>query len=1020
MIAFLIKRPIAVTMSVIAVVVLGLVAMGMLPVSLMPDVDVPVVTVQVSSAGMSAREISESVISPLQRELQQVTHLKDIRSESRDGAGTIHMQFDYEADIDYVFIEVNEKIDRRMGSLPEGMERPRVMKASATDLPAFFITMQLKSDSAFSAVDPLFPVSQRFMELSEFSEQVIAKRLEQLPQVAMVDVGGRVFPELLIIPDKAKLEAMGISLQELDRAIQGDVIGQGSLKIRDGEYQYSIRFSSTLSNKHDIEEVYIKIKERLFQIRDLAEVVEHPQEQEGIVRADGKHAVILAVIKQANARMDDLKMEMDKLSQAFAKDYPEIEFTLTRDQTRLLEYSIDNLGSNLLTGGVLAILVIFLFMGDFRSPSLIILTIPLSLIISLLVFFIIGLSINIISLAGLMLGLGMMVDNTIIIIDNVTQKWEKKQDLFSSVTEGTSEVFVPMLSSTLTSCAVFLPLIFLSGIAGALFYDQAMALIIGQFSSLLVAFTAIPVYYFTLYKKQTNRTLHPWLKSTQRFRYDHLYEKGVKWVFRNPLPVLVLFGAMSVGIIGLYQILDKEKLPPLTRDDMMVYIEWNQRISPRENDRRTELLCQTLRAIPVVQRTSLCGTQEFLLSHTRECGPSEALIYIKTEKPEQLAAVETQIDAFLRASYPDALYSIEESDNIFDLIFGNKEPDLVARIRSVDGKAPQPDQLTELLTEIRTDIPNLSIEPVAWQEHILYVTRPERMALYNVSYSALSSRISSALKQNRMFTLVDGRYSVPVVMGDSESSLEDLLQRVTVSSADGTEVPASLLLLETRDKDLKTFVSGAEGDYYPLAFHLPSREVKPVMNKIKQTVRENPNFEVSFSGAFFSNRIMIRELAVTLAIALFLLFFILAAQFESLIQPLIILSEVVVDIFGAFLFLWLSGASINLMSMIGIVVMCGIIINDSILKVDTINRLRSEGRGLLRAILQGGGMRIKPIIMTALTTILAILPFLWGKGMGAELQFPLSVALIGGMIVGTVVSLYVIPLFYYYIYRNRK
>ncbi len=1020
MIEFLIKRPIAVTMSVIAVVVLGLVAMRMLPVSLMPDVDVPVVTVQVSSAEMSAREISESVISPLQRELQQVAHLKDIRSEARDGAGTIQMQFDYEADIDYVFIEVNEKIDRRMGSLPEGMERPRVLKASATDLPAFFITMRLKSDSAFSAIDPLFPVSQRFMELSEFSEQVIAKRLEQLPQVAMVDVGGRVFPELLIIPDKAKLEAMGISLQELDRAIQGDVIGQGNLKIRDGEYQYSIRFSSTLSNKHDIEEVYFKVQDRLFQIRDLARVVEHPQEQEGIVRSDGKHAVILAVIKQADARMGDLKIEMDKLSQAFAKDYPEIEFTLTRDQTLLLEYSIDNLGSNLLTGGVLAILVIFLFMGDFRSPSLIILTIPLSLIISLLVFFIIGLSINIISLAGLMLGLGMMVDNTIIIIDNVTQKWEKKQDLFSSVTQGTSEVFVPMLSSTLTSCAVFLPLIFLSGIAGALFYDQAMALIIGQFSSLLVAFTAIPVYYYTLYKKQTKRTLHPWLKPTQRFRYDHLYEKGVKWVFRHPLPVLLLFGAMSVGIVGLYQILDKEKLPPLTRDDMMVYVEWNQRISPQENDRRTERLCNALSEIPVVQRTSLCGTQDFMLSHTRECGPSEALIYIKTEKPEQLTAVEAQIDAFLRASYPDALYSIEAADNIFDLIFGNKEPDLVARIRSVERKAPRPDQLTELLSEIRTDIPNLSIEPVAWQEHILYVTRPDRMALYNVNNNQLTNRITSALKQNRMFTMVDGRYSVPVVMGDSESSLEDLLQRVTVTSADGKEIPASLLLLETRDKDLKTFVSGAEGDYYPLALHLPSREVKPVMKKIGQTVRENPNFEVSFSGAFFSNRIMIRELALTLTIALFLLYFILAAQFESLIQPLIILSEVVVDIFGAFLFLWFSGASINLMSMIGIVVMCGIIINDSILKVDTINRLRSEGRGLLRAILQGGGMRIKPIIMTALTTILAILPFLWGKGMGAELQFPLSVALIGGMIVGTVVSLYVIPLFYYYIYRNRK
>ena len=1020
MIGFLIKRPIAVTMSLIAILTLGMVSIGLLPVSLMPNIDIPVVTVQVSAPDMSARELSESVITTLRRQLMQLNNLTDIKTESRDGVGVIHMQFDYKADIDFVFIEVNEKIDRSMNDLPRELARPRVIKASATDLPAFYMTLTLKNDSSFVETDPLFPVSQSFMELSDFSEQVIAKRLEQMPQVAMIDISGQVFPELLIRPDKTKLDALGLTFRDIDNAINASKIQLGNLLIRDGEYQYSIRFAATVTNKHDIENIYIKVKNRLFQVKDFATVVEHPRKREGIVRSDGKHAIMMAVIKQADARMGDLKDEMDKLYSNFQEDYPGIEFTITRDQTRLLEYSIDNLKDNMVTGAVLAVLIVFLFMGDFRSPLLIALTVPLSLVISLLCFYVIGISINIISLAGLMLGVGMMVDNSIIVIDNITQKWEKNPDLFTSVDKGGSEVFTPMLSSVLTTCAVFLPLIFLSGIAGALFYDQAMAVTIGLLSSLVVSVTVIPVYYYSLFRKQKAIVPNRFLQKIQIINYRRVYEVGVKWVFRNPVPVLIAFILMTAGIFVMFRLVDKEKLPPVTKDDMMVYIEWNQRISPEENDRRTEDLCNKLSDVPILQRTSMCGTQQFVLSHTKECSPSEALIYFKAEKQDDLYKIEKDIAAYLAKSYPSAIYSIEDSDNIFDLIFSGQEASLTARLRAIDGKTPHPDKLNRIIADIQDSIPEVYFEPVAWEEYILYVTRPDRMALYGLDYNNLQYNLKSALNQNQLFQLQSGRYRVPVVMGEESPSYENLLDRTYIPVRDGGEIPASALMIESRDKDLKTFISGAEGNYYPLNINIPAEKAPYMIKKINKAVANSPDFEVSFSGSYFSNRLMIRELIIVLIISLLLLYFILAAQFESIVQPLIILSEVTVDIFGALFFLWAVGASINIMSLIGIIVMCGIIINDSILKIDTINRLRiDENRSLLRAIIQGGGMRIKPIIMTSLSTIFAILPFLFAGGMGADLQYPLSIALIGGMIIGTIVSLFIIPLFYYYIYRNK-
>ena len=1007
MIGKLIERPIAVTMSIIAVLVLGAVAVGMLPVSLMPEVDIPQITVQVSAPGYSAREIDNSILKNLKNQLRQVSALKELTSKANNNSGVIYMEFEHGADIHFIFIDVNEKIDKAVSSLPKEIERPKVVKASATDIPSFFINMTTESDEA-----------SKFMELSRFASDVIAKRLEQVPEVALVDVSGLLLPEILITPFTSKNIALGITDDVLINVINSNNQSLGNITIKDGHYQWDIRFMSEIRTKEDIEEINLNINGRVYKFKELATVIEHPRAIKGLSRSDGKSAVSMAVIKQSDAKMAALKSSLEELTKDFNKEYPQVQFKVTRDQTKLLDYSIKNLRNNILLGALLACLVIFLFMQDFRSPILITITIPLSLIISLLFFFVVGISINIISLSGLILGIGMMVDNSIIVIDNITQLKERGYGLKDSVVKGVTEVFAPMLSSVLTTCSVFLPLIFLSGIAGSLFYDQAMAVTVGLFASLLVAILVIPVYYYLFYKKTGGPIQNKYLAKLHPFDYASLYEKGLKWVFRHQKLVWGIFIMILPATFLLYQIIDKSKLPVVTHDDTILYIDWNLPLNALENDFRVERVSNEAASL-ISHRSTYVASQQFILSHTPELTPSEAIVYIQSKDARELEKIEKIISESIVQNYPEATFHFSLADNIFNMIFSDKSYNLTAKVIGKDNRPPNPDKLNLFLEKIYKKMPFLYIEPVLWQEQILLVTQADMLSLYNVSHAAIHSAIKKAARENRLFSISHGTYSVPVTMGDEAEFTSDI-SSLTVKGAGDVDIPLNLLLKESRVRDFKSIISGREGDFYPLNLQVEDRDIKEVMANITTLAKEDGNFDILYGGSYFANRELIKELVVILTVALLLLFFILAAQFESLIQPFIIISEVLVDIFGAMVFLWLFGSGLNLMSMIGIVVMSGIVINDSILKVDTINRLRKEGYSLLKAVMTGGARRLKPIIMTSLTTILAIAPFLIRGDMGSDLQYPLSLALIGGMIMGTIVSVFFIPLFYYNIYKTRK
>ena len=440
MVKFLIHRPIAVLMTALGLAVLGVLAVGYVPVSLMPDIDIPEITIQVDGEGRSARELEDGIVSQLRSQLVQLTHLEDIKSETSNGRAVVRLGFTHGTAIDYAFIEANEKVDWAMGSLPRDLERPRVIKASATDIPVFYLDLTLKNDVA---AKPNGTVSQKFVDFNRFVDQVVRKRIEQVPEVALVDVNGLVRSEILVVPNEGKMIALGLGISDIEEAIKKDDIEIGSILVKDNQYQYNLRLGTSLSNINDLGNIYIRNNDRVFQLKELAELTERPQKRTGLALSNGREAVTMSIIKQADARMGDLKDALEGTIAQMEKDYPEIKFTVMRNQTKLLDLTIGNLTQSLFWGMLLAFAVMFLFLRDARSPLLIGISVPLSLLVCLLLFHLLEISINIVSLSGLVLGIGLMIDNAIIIIDNIAQHRERGRSLSEACTKGTNEVSSP-------------------------------------------------------------------------------------------------------------------------------------------------------------------------------------------------------------------------------------------------------------------------------------------------------------------------------------------------------------------------------------------------------------------------------------------------------------------------------------------------------------------------------------------------------------------------------------------------
>nr|MDA3780051.1 efflux RND transporter permease subunit [Bacteroidales bacterium] len=774
MVRFLLKRPIAVSMTYIAILMLGLVAVFQLPVSLMPDIDIPEITVQVDGKNMPVRQLENALVRPMRQQLIQVSHLEAIQSETSDQTAIIKLRFEYGTDIDLAFIDVNEKIDRSMNYLPKDVKRPRVIKASASDIPVFLLNITAKESYLTNQEGASTDLTDRFAELSRFSSQVIKKRIEQLSEIAMADISGTIVQEIIIEPYKQKLVSLGIDYSDIENAIVEHNIELGNIIVKDGIYQYNLRFQKIIEDKSDIENILLQLEGKSIKLKEIADVKVKPQKRIGLITANKSEAVALAVIKKSGARMQDMKISLKKLVSSFKQDYPDINFEIIRDQSRILDYSINNLSQTLLLGAVLAFLIMFLFLRDMRSPFLIGLSIPSSLIISVLFFYFLDISINIISLSGLVLGVGMMIDNSIIVIDNITQNIDRGKSLQASCINGTNVVIRPLLTSVFTTCAVFIPLIFISGIAGALFFDQAMAVTIGLFVSFIVSITLVPVYY-KLFSKNGNNTKISFLHKIKLFDYFNIYEKVLFYVFRHQRFILIVIMLFIILGACFYKLLDKEKLPIISEDELFVSVDWNEKIHVEENKLRSLELINGLDS-SLAQSSTYVGTQDFVMQHDNLSSPREAKIYLKLKDPKYLPLVTGKINRFFEEKYVDANYEILPPENVFELLFPNEKYSLIAQIIPFQkNKELVFSELNELLKHFPDGLNAAESSSIPTKEYINILLNSEKLLIYDISRTRLINKLKSLFSELQISEIRGSQDYMPIIFGNKKENLSKLL-----------------------------------------------------------------------------------------------------------------------------------------------------------------------------------------------------------------------------------------------------
>lgn len=1026
MVRFLIKRPIAVVMAFLALVIIGVITYSNLPISLLPNIAIPQITVQVDGGKMSARELESAVIKPLRRQMQQVGKLREIKSETRDKGGIIRLKFAYGTNTNLSFIEVNEKIDAAMSYLPKDISRPKVIKASATDIPVFYLNLSLKDDKRFGKTN-----EEKFIQLSKFAGDIVKRRIEQLPQVAIADVTGIIHRCVKLEPDVSKLQTAHIQLEDIEQALKNNNINPGSMLIRDGYYEYNIKFSSILRTVKDIEQIYISKNGKLYRLKDIAKLSIVKQKEKGLSLVNGKKSVSIGVIKQVDETMDSLNENLQKTIKNLKESYPEIEFVINRNQTELLDYTISNLQQNLLLGFILVFIVALMFLGDIKSPFIIGLGMLVSLIISFVFFYLFEVSLNIISISGMILALGMMIDSSIIITDIITQYREKGLSLIESCVKGTNEVITPILSSTFTTIAVFVPLVFISGIAGAIFFDQAFAVSVGLLVSYFTGITLLPVLYHIVYGgKFSSKMESSFFRMTQR-KSDKLsfslYDRGMKYVFSHKTLFIVLTFIMLPTCVLLFNVLPKENMPYVERVETVLHLDWNENIHIYENEKRINELLKYIDT-EIEESAVYIGQQQYMLEKDNKLSSSESQVYIRVDSPDKLDKIEELVNKWFVDNYKNALISFKPQQNIFEKIFETDESYFVSELFLKDKKYIEDLQKVFSTQKEIDNIVGSKSEKLSSQSQIMISVDKNKLLRYGVYFEDVQRLLKTAFSENEITVLRSYEEYLPIILSGKPRSIYQILSESMVPARNVNNIsrnttfkklPLSSLLTSTKVSDVKTIIAGKNGEYIPLVYK-KAENLENSIKEIKEKLKTEKIWDVNFSGSFFSSRKMLGELVVVLLISVLLMYFILAAQFESFLQPLIVLMELPIDIAFGLLVLYLSGNTLNLMSAIGLVVTCGIIINDSILKIDMMNDLRRKGEDLMDAIHIAGHKRLRAIIMTTLTTVFAMVPILFSFDMGSSLQKPLAVAMISTMLIGTLVSLFVIPLIYWIIYRNTN
>lgn len=991
MLRFIILRPIALSMLYAALLLASFLAFRSLPLSLLPDIDVPEIRIKLRYPNASALRIEQEVLRPIRENLFTLQGIKSVESKAQNESGQIALVFDFQTDMPLAFVEVNEKIDQMLEQLPRELERPQVLRLNTADIPIIRLQVIPKKQAIWS-------------DYSDFCEKILKRRLEQIEGLSLVELNAPQPSALYLKPNPQALEAYGIAASDIWQALAQQQSNFGNIFIKEGLYEYFVKIENSPISPEQTQQIPLSLgKGQQIRLGQVAEIKDSLAPARGLHFFQQKKGFAFTLHKQDNARLSDLKPRLDSLLLELRSSYPDVSFHFNQDQSQLLDLSIDNLQQSLFWGASLAFLVLFLFMANPKIPLMIGLSLPISLSLSFLGFYFLDISLNIISLSGLALGLGLLIDNAIVLSDNILLAKEKQSDWLEACLQGSRQVIAPLLSSVLTTLSVFVPLIFLEGLAGTLFYDQALALSLILGLSLLVAFTLLPSLHYWGFRKQRNTLL------ASSLLYRWLERSYLKiYIFTYPYRLVVVLALLlSVALIyPLQRKLELAALPNIAKKDFNLEIYWQASVGLKENEKRCQKLMRDF--APLSEQVELDLGESAFLRQLEAGNNRYAKFYFQFTNPQIRQSAKQKIAEWFSQHYPEALWQISDAANAFEQLFQSKAPWLELRLRAMNHQNPLSDSV---FSTWQHKLRAQGFRPLPSSQHLpIVVFSPDYR--YLSAYQLSPELLKGSLQQLSAFLpIYEGqrfgdRYQFLQI--PPENAWQTTLAQAKIRNAQGDYYPLKQFIQSRYTSDYQQISADRLGIYH--AFSQARGKPEDFAASLKSAAEASLQYD--WRGVYMENQARFRDFVSILALSFALLYLILTAQFESFWQPLVVLSSLALALVGALAVLWLSAQSLNLMSGIGLVMMSGVMVNDAILKIDRINFLRKEGLALEAALKQAGKERLKPILMTSASTILALLPILWAGGLGADLQKPLVWAVIGGLGLGTFTALFLVPWLY--------
>ena len=997
-----VKRPVAMSMVVLMIVVIGLYALTMLPIDLYPNITMPMIAVQTNYSGVSPSEMEEMVTKPIESAVARVSGIDTINSTSSQGSSMVIAQFDYSADMDVCAMETREKIDLIKGMLPSDADDPIIIKMDPSMIPIASFSVSMEGAD--------------LEKTKSFADGEVVSALEGLSGVGSVTVSGGLEREIQVNVDPAKLLGYNLSLSSITQAIGGDNKNLPGGDVDSGGKTMSVRTIGEFTGIGDIETLPMILPNgQTIYMRDLADVQDTYKEKTSASRLQGEECISVSIQKQSGANTVQVMQKVNAALDKVRAENPQVNIKMILDQGEIVESTINTVAQNATFGGLLAVVILFIFLQNIKTTLVLAASIPTSIIATFAAMYFMGITLNIVSLGGLALGVGMLVDNSIVVLENIFKWRSQGKSAKEAAIYGAKRVTGAVIASTLTTVVVFLPVAFTEGLTSIIFREMALTVAFSQLCSLLITLMLVPMLASKLLRGETaasprvQKVFVPFNRGMEKLYGG--YEWLLRWALTHRKRLALVTVLLFIGSVCLVPMIGAEFMPTVDSGQFTVDIEMPKGTALAETDR-------TVKQVEEIARAH-SGVEDVFSTVSGDSGSITVTLKkgMKTQKPmEELrkevsdhvagANITMTGSGSMMMGSSGSPINVKVKGDDYD-VASSIADQILLEMQSIDGVRDAKSSVSDTKPEVR-----------------LYLNR-QSAAKYGMTNAAAASAIRAALDGQvaGQYTEDGTEYDIRVKFPDEATQTLDDLKNIKLTTPSGGNITISEIadieqtggpLSLTRENQKKIVTVSAS--LYGRSLSDATAEIQKAVNTLKLP----DGYSVSMGGDYEQMAEAFSGLFLALLLSILLVYMVMAAQFESLLQPFIIMFSIPLSFIGVFLTLFLSRNTLNVTGLIGVIMLVGIVVNNAIVLLDYINQNKKDWEGSrMDLIVEAGKNRLRPILMTTLTSVLGYIPSILSFSQGSEMMKPLAWVLMGGLSVSTLLTLVFIPTFYSYV-EDRK